>query len=368
VPGDANLGDAADAASTQDVQVDAADDVPTDTRPPVYDPYFDPAMASPATAITAPSEQWTWVGFNDAVCANGTGTGIGVNLTTRSSRALIFLMGGGACCDQATCYVVGTASNLDGYGETDFQSEIRGIGSLEIFDRSNANNPFRDYSYVFVPYCTGDAHDGNKIRFYNYQGTSHPTFFMGGRNMDVYLRRLVPTFASSERVILSGSSAGGFGAALNWDRVQTAFGSVRVDVLDDSGPPIDGSRYATWASTWNLQFPADCTECLTTPGAALDYYATRFGSGDHRFALLSYLQDGTISGFYGYTGAEFQTQLETLTTTRIDPRPWIHYFYLPGTDHVMLTNLGLMGADGTTLRQFVQQMVTDDPAWANVHP
>jgi hypothetical protein len=308
------------------------------------------------------------VPFGDAVCGNGTGTGLGVNLTTRSSRVLLFLMGGGACWDGGTCYLLHTAANFDGYGEAEFTSEIRDVGSLEIFDRENANNPFRDYSYVFVPYCTGDVHDGRALQFLNSSGAARATFFMGARNMEVYLRRLVPTFASAERVILAGSSAGGFGAALNWDRVQTAFGNVRVDVLDDSGPPIDGERYATWASAWNLQFDASCTECRTSPGAAIDFYATRFATETRRFALLSYLQDGTISGFYGYTGQEFEDALEMLTMTRIEPRSWIHYFYIPGNDHVLLTNLDTVGANGTTLRVFVHQLGPVDPAWSSVHP
>lgn len=345
-------------------------DVTIDTRPPVYDPYYDPAMRSPDTAITAPSERWTWVSFPDAVCANGQPTGIGVNLTTRSTRVMFFMMGGGACWDAATCYVVGSADHVrSGYTEAMFNSDSTTHGNLAMFDRANVNNPFRDYSWVFIPYCTGDVHSGNRIRFYNNDGGVIPTFFVGGRNMEVYLRRLVPTFAGADRVILSGSSAGGFGAAFNWDRVQQAFGTTRVDVLDDSGPPLDGTRYAMWVSTWNSSLPPGCADCATSPSAIVDYYATRYGTG-HRFGLLSYDQDNTIAGFYGITTTQFQTQLRALTAAKLDPNPWIHYFYLTGTRHTMLGS-GLstvMGADGTTLSQFITQMLTDDPAWHSVHP
>ncbi len=365
----ANLSDATtdgDVATSSDAS-DATSAADTNTGP--YDPYFDPAMHSPSTPITAPSEEWTWVPFGDAVCGNGESTGIGVNLTTRSNRVLIFMMGGGACWDQATCYVVQSAANLtDGYTATDFAHDTTVSASTTLFDRSDARNPFRDYNWVFVPYCTGDVHTGNMRRSYVYNGTPQPTFFMGGRNMSVYLRRIVPTFASADRVILSGASAGGFGAALNWERVQTAFGATRVDLLDDSGPPIDNSRYHQWVSTWNTEFPTGCTECANTATAALTYYTARYATG-HRFALLSYEQDATIAGFYGFTGAQFETGLYGIAHDFFDPNPWIHYFFLPGSDHVLIGGLATTtGADGTTLSQFINQMVTDDPAWHSVHP
>src|SRR5262249_24982242 len=58
----------------------------------------------PSGPITAEREVWTWVPFDDAFCADGNPTGLAVNLTDRSKNALIFLMGGGACWDYASCY------------------------------------------------------------------------------------------------------------------------------------------------------------------------------------------------------------------------------------------------------------------------
>jgi hypothetical protein len=50
--------------------------------------------------------------------------------------------------------------------------------------------------------------------------------------MAAYLKRIVPTFPDPSRVILSGSSAGGYGALANWWQTQQAFGDVRVDLID----------------------------------------------------------------------------------------------------------------------------------------
>src|SRR5207253_2454278 len=148
------------------------------------------------------------------------------------------------------CWITPTAQHLDGAligGET---------ASLTILLRL-AKNPFADANFVYVPYCTGDVHIGSATVDMDVNGTKKTTYFWGAKNLDMYLARLVPTFPQTTRVILTGISAGGYGAYLNVDRVRSAFG-VRVDVIDDSGPPFDappdvasvadggGPKYAPW--------------------------------------------------------------------------------------------------------------------------
>ena len=56
--------------------------------------------ADPAeTCIETPAREWTFVPFDDAFCADGTTTGIGVN---PGGRLVIYLMGGGALGRRAT--------------------------------------------------------------------------------------------------------------------------------------------------------------------------------------------------------------------------------------------------------------------------
>ena len=99
--------------------------------------------------ISAPMEQWTWVPFDDAFCANGTPTGIGVNLTDKSKRVLIYLQGGGACWSEFTCYTLKIAANFStGYGPLEFMGDEKTLGSTFFFDRAQAGNPFKDYSFV----------------------------------------------------------------------------------------------------------------------------------------------------------------------------------------------------------------------------
>jgi hypothetical protein len=189
----------------------------------------------PGQPLATPAGQWTWVPFDNAFCADGSPTGIGVNLSaTPGARPLIYLEGGGACWNEITCYTLMTAAYFTtGYGASDFASESSDTTYLALpggfFDRTAAANPFKDYSYIYVPYCTGDVFAGNNVVQYG----SNMAHYVGFANVTAFLDRIVPTFPSADRVILAGSSAGGLGAAYNWWQTQQAFGNIRVDLIDD---------------------------------------------------------------------------------------------------------------------------------------
>src|SRR5687768_10398419 len=82
-----------------------------------------------AAGITAPLRTWTWIPVEGMRCADGSPAGIGVNLSDASDDVLVFMAGGGACWDAATCFVQKTSAHIEGgYSKSDFESEIAGIG------------------------------------------------------------------------------------------------------------------------------------------------------------------------------------------------------------------------------------------------
>jgi hypothetical protein len=319
--------------------------------------------------IVAPARTWTWVPFDDAFCANGSTTGIGVNPADAGARVFIFLMGGGACWDELTCYTLKTASFIEsGYGKPQFDRDAAGLLTGSFFDRSDSTNPFRNDSFVFVPYCTGDVHAGSKP---DAQYGTHVTRHVGFQNMTAFLRRLVPTFSGATRVILSGSSAGGYGALTNWWQTQQAFGALRVDLIDDSGPPLPAPYLSatleqTWRTAWNLAAatPAGCTACADDLDAILGFYGTNLVG--HRAALLSYTQDGVIGAFFLLPGPQVEAGLGVLADTLAPYDVW-RYFYVTGSSHTMLGTPDL-AQNGVTVRTFLTQMLSDDPAWTSVEP
>jgi hypothetical protein len=324
--------------------------------------------------ITATNDQWTWVDFPDTSCGNGSPTGLGVNLSSTSTNVLVYLEGGGGCWNAETCYTLMTASYFTtGYAQSDFQTESTDTTYLALpggfFDRTATANPFKDYSYVYLPYCTGDIFAGNNVTTLG----SNTASFVGYKNVTAYLSRIVPTFPSATKVVLAGSSAGGFGALWNWYQTQQAFGSVRVDLLDDSGtfmppdivPTTSGNEQAEM-SAWNLTSTAPpCTACGMDPSALYGYYAKLYPT--HRGALLSYTMDSVLPQYMGISTAQFTMGLGEDITNQFAPNANLGAFLVGASGHVLLFTPTLT-TNGVTLQTWVTQMVTDDAAWMTQMP
>lgn len=325
-----------------------------------------PIVATPGT--------WTFVPFSDAFCGNSSTTGIGINPSaTGGTRLVIFLTGGGGCWDTLTCITLQTAANFNtGYGQSNFNNDVASFLNAGFFDRTRASNPFRNDSFVFVPYCSGDVHSGNNPSV-NYGGNIRR--HVGYANVGAYLERIVPTFANASRVILAGSSAGGFGATGNWLRTQAAFGNVRVDMIDDSGTFMPASVVSPGSAAevarfnnWNLAatLPPGCTACLNGLDNLYTYNAQQLPN--RRGALLSYRPDTTISSFYQISQSSFSSGLDTIRAIHFDPFANRRYFVLGASGHVLFNNPNNTGVGGVTLETWLTQMLGDDPQWGNVSP
>ena len=319
--------------------------------------------------ITTSLERWIWAGFPDSACGNGAPTGIGINATNRSKDVFIYLQGGGACWNALTCAFA--ASNLTtGYGEADFIADpTRGAAP---FNRAVATNPFKDMSFVFVPYCTGDVHAGDNVMNYPAAGTQVPArtvHHKGAKNLDAFLVRLHDTFPDATRVFLVGSSAGAFGAQLNYQRVAAAWPATEVHLLADCGQFVNpsGTLLAEWRAAWNLPSAPGCTGCDTDlslfPKYLHDSAPTR------RFGLLAYTQDGTLRQFAGYDGPTYEQLTRSLASSAYDSTMNGKYFMVAGSSHVMLGDLQtLQGPQNTSLLSWVQAFVSGSPTWQSVKP
>lgn len=344
----------------------ACDNLPVDGRPGV-DPTEE--LGDP---IVAAAHVWRWIDFPDTKCADGSPTGLGINLSPGADKAFIYLEGGGACWSYENCFAVPTAFHLDGFDRRDFEGLLTDTYlHSTLFDREDARNPLRDAHLVFVPYCTADAFMGDRIA--RFQGglfglDERDMHFAGAANIRAYLRRLVPTFADVDHVVLAGSSAGGFGAAFNWWAVKDFFPDARVDVIDDSGPPIDpvGGNWGIWQETWGVALPDGCVDCDQRVGAVMEH-ARRTLTDQGRFALLSYRRDTIISAFFGLFPHEFEQRLMRYVDA-VDADPNVQSFVLPGPLHTfMVIGFDAIEADnGLPLWRWIEQMIDGDPDWRTV--
>lgn len=319
--------------------------------------------------IEAPADTWTWIDFPESRCGNGAATGIGVNLTDRSDDVFVFFNGGGACWDVNTCFVLKSAVNIEsGYTAASFAADP--VPQADAFDRDRTDNPLRDMSWVYIPYCTGDLHAGDKVTTYSALGQTRDVHHVGAANAQRFLARLGPTFAAAGRVFVSGASAGGYGAQLNFHRFATAFPDAQLHVLSDSGPLVQpyGGRLGEMNAAWDLQAPPDCADCATSFPRWFDHLVQTYPAT--RFGLLNYDADQVIHTYWAYPiGNSFFDALSVFVTDHYEPPANTAAFILAGTQHVLLGNLfTLTTPGGVRLQDWVAAWIDGGETWATVRP
>ncbi|MEM7413290.1 MAG: pectin acetylesterase-family hydrolase [Myxococcota bacterium] len=177
-------------------------------------------------------------------------------------KLLIFLNGGGACWqDFYFCTIL--AEDSVGDVSPGIFGDSFDTGS-EVID-----NPFADYSVMFVSYCDGSVHSGdNDVVDPNFP-FGPVRFHRGLRNLTAALDLAKDEFPYAQTVLLSGASAGGVGAA-GFAPFLTRFifgNHKRLRVFNDAGPiainPNDTAGIAARAADWQFEqfYPGSCTNC-----------------------------------------------------------------------------------------------------------
>ena len=106
--------------------------------------------------------------------------------------------------------------------------------------------------------------------------------------------------------MVSGSSAGGFGAILLYDLTRKTWPKSRMYLVDDAGPLLEGdalpaAEKQAWISAWNIGGFIDglCAGCQTDFSQLETTLTTSYPND--RMALLSSLQDVTIRTYFMLT-------------------------------------------------------------------
>jgi Pectinacetylesterase len=340
-------GGAPDSTMPADAASDAA-------PPPVYT----------GAPIVAPENEWSYVPFPDSQCGNGSTTGIMVNPGPNKKQLVIFLMGGGACWNSITCGV-GTASDIsEDLTEEKQRSQL--TKDKYLFKRDGMS-PIRDASYVFIPYCTGDIHSGDNVKEYNLVLGKKTVHHKGRKNLLAFLNRLAPTFKDAERVLFTGASAGGFGTLLTYPLVKAGWPNARVDLLDDSGPPMtpNAGQWGEMKKAWNTQLPAGCINCENDITNVLPYLQSVMGDG--KLAFASHTEDQVIRSFLLYaSAASFRNDLLRVRQAML---PTQKSFYVAGTDHVLMIQSPIpKTSDGVAYEDWIRDFWNDSPNWKHVGP
>lgn len=138
-----------------------------------------------------------------------------------------------------------------------------GIGS------DDASNPFKDWSFLVIPYASGDFHSGTGEYRYTANGKEKVVYHQGYTNYSAFVEEAKQYVGSPDTLLITGFSAGGFATSLLADDVIGRFPSAKnITVCVDSSLLLYDGWHETAQNLWKS--PAEITERLTSNNIVLD--------------------------------------------------------------------------------------------------
>ena len=298
---------------------------------------------------------WQRVALPGTQCGNGSQYKFFVRRTA-SPNLLFFFEGGGACWDYDTCSgragVLG-AANPNGITDdymtqftAKYVSPIVNGADPGIPGRSRTDLVTKDWNIVYMPYCTGDVHVGNRQTTYVDTTGGQPSLtwnHAGYTNTMAAVSWAHAQIPSVSKLLVTGFSAGGTATAAGYYFVRRGINPTRGYYLNDSGPvypapsstslskplhtkirsswgldsvfsqlpaPFDSNDLGTINKVVATQFPGDQ---IAYTGYSRDYNYSRFSyerflTPNDKESVLSYWkqdQNNMVSQLNGYANTSY---------------------------------------------------------------
>jgi hypothetical protein len=268
-------------------------------------------------------------------------------------KLLVFFQGGGGCFDVNTCQV-GSVWFDDRVSEGDDPD----LSAGGILDLGAPENPFADYSMVFIPSCTGDVHTGSRVVRYG----PYRVHQKGYVNATAALERAFAEVPDPDAVFVTGCSAGSVGSAFHVDAILRHYRDARVTQVGDSlafvfHRPVSleswgaHEHFPEWFEPTRPNGRWTMTEFLT---ALAEQYP------DRTFARFNHAEDNVQEAFYGAVGGEpggFAPRLRA-AEAELKMLPNYRSFLSCGTEHCSFDGSDFYSeeVDGIRLRDWVADL------------
>lgn len=208
------------------------------------------------------------------------------------NKVVVYFFGGGVSITPAT-----SEGGTEFYATTmlaqDFVAQ-GGIGS------SAEDNPFKDWSFIVIPYATGDFHAGTGI----YEGEK-TVYHTGYNNYSAFVEQIKPYVGEPDTLLVTGFSAGGFATSLLADDVIDRFPSAgNVTVCVDSSLLLYDGWHDTAVDLWRT--PSEISDRLTSNNIVLDSLTALYEKRGDSVKILfdcSY-RDDTLMQYQSYIDTE----------------------------------------------------------------
>ncbi|MFQ5479428.1 MAG: pectin acetylesterase-family hydrolase [Candidatus Binatia bacterium] len=251
-------------------------------------------MISPAQAITPYPAKYSGV-INEVfpVCSKGTDYVFFVKKGT-VNKLVMYYQGGGACWDHMSCNIIGT------FDEASTPGDDPGLVSTGFANYDNPLNPFKDWNVVFISYCTGDVHWGDRVVTY---GNTGVTRHLGRHNATIAEKWAREHFLDPDEVIATGSSAGGYGAIMNAvPLMEFVYPNAQFSVVADAAhgvitPSWQSRFFPNWGVDKHKPDYIPGLEASVTELTVAELWASIANHyPQHRFAHYTTAYDGGFGG------------------------------------------------------------------------
>jgi len=310
------------------------------------------------------AETWTKIEpGGDTICARGEPFHFFVRGGTVNKLAIVF-DGGGACWNAVTC----------GIGDALFAptaDESLPDPGDGISDKTDEENPFRDWYNVFIPYCTGDVHWGDATTTYDPEGDAPEITIhhRGQVNTRAVLDWVYERFSKPDTIFVTGMSAGSYGS-IGWaPHIMDHYPDSYVAQLGDCGAGVITDSFFTESfPSWNAD--AFLPEWFETPIEEMALEDLYIEIANHYpnnfFGQINTHNDENQRLYYTAMGGkdeDWSPAMYEKIEAILDGAPNFRSYIAGGTQHVVLPypEFYTYQVDGVRLRDWVADIAEGEP-------
>jgi len=177
--------------------------------------------------------------------------------------------------NKVAVYFFGGGASISGYtserGNEFFatKASIQDFVALGGISSDSEENPFRDWTFLILPYATGDFHSGTGEYHYLKNNVEQTVYHTGYDNYSSFIEKARQYVGEPDTLLVTGFSAGGFATSLLADDVIGRFPSAtNVTVCVDSSLLLYDGWHETAADLWKS--PKEISDRLTGNNIVLD--------------------------------------------------------------------------------------------------
>lgn len=271
-----------------------------------------------------------------------------------SERLAIYLQGGGACWNKATCDPAGQPT----YDSTVDDQDAPAGGLMEL---DNPANPLRGFTVVYVPYCTGDVHLGSRdVTYEDGLAIRH----RGRDNVEAALGWAFRSVTAPGVVLVAGESAGALPSPVYALAMARRYPNARiVQIGDGAGAFRIASSLTHWGAVDALRHDSAFAAIDPAAPSYLALYELVARAAPRvQLAQINSVEDGVQRRFLRLRGNPDTRVAAWLGRNMAELRrsiPGFRAYSMPGAEHTVLRRPQFYTAsvDGVPLRDWVARLL-----------